>query len=297
MAARARGDHLPVPVPVAGSTGAWTVHTVASGPVTISATNGTTYQVELQAVNAHGVSAYVRRTATPAAPPPVLTAPGAPRALTAGTATASTIPVTWTAPAAGGAVGHYDGRIRAGTTGAWTTVTPIAGTGHTFTGLAASTSHQVEVRAVNTAGASTWVRVTAATAATAPSASALVISLGTTVSARVQQMNWVYAVPEGKALNRVEYFIRAPSAAWPANPFATTRASGSYVLITPSLQSGWQIRARARHTDGTYSTWSNTLTGPPARSPGPTLAALTLDDRLINADDRPLTLRDQGDQP
>lgn len=54
----------------AGTSGSWTTHTGTS-PVTITGlTNGTSYQVEVQAANSHGVSAYVRRTATPVAPAP-----------------------------------------------------------------------------------------------------------------------------------------------------------------------------------------------------------------------------------
>ena len=85
-------------------------------------------------------------------------APGVPDAPTFPSATASGLTVNWAAPAnAGPAITGYEVQFREGTSGVWLNW-PHSGTGTTatITGLNASTSYQVRVRAQNAEGAGGW---------------------------------------------------------------------------------------------------------------------------------------------
>ena len=83
--------------------------------------------------------------------------PGAPTGLTATVGESGDVTLSWTAPAAGGAVSGYEYQQKAGTGpyGAWT---PIPGSGptttsHIVTGLTSGTAYTFRVRAVNSVGA------------------------------------------------------------------------------------------------------------------------------------------------
>lgn len=84
-----------------------------------------------------------------------IAAPGVPTSVTA-TPGETEIELSWGAPASGGPVSSYEVRIDGGTP---TTATSP----HTFTGLTASTSYALEVRAVGAGGSSSWVLVTVST--------------------------------------------------------------------------------------------------------------------------------------
>lgn len=102
-------------------------------------------------------------TATPigdvAIPIPTLQAP--PTTLAAGTATSTTVPLTWVAAAGAGAATDYRVQMRVAF-GDWTDVadanlTSRSTTGSTVTGLTTATPYQFRVRAVTAAnGASSW---------------------------------------------------------------------------------------------------------------------------------------------
>jgi hypothetical protein len=85
-----------------------------------------------------------------------VTVPGAPTAVTFGTATSTTQPLTWTAPASNGGAaltGYRVGYRIAGSGGAYTYLaTGSTTTGYVVTGLTASTSYQYVVQAVNSVG-------------------------------------------------------------------------------------------------------------------------------------------------
>jgi glucoamylase len=109
-------------------------------------TASTAYSYTVEAYNAAGVSAASAAvTATTAAPG---VAPNAPTGLTVGTATTSTVPLSWTASTTGGSypvAGYYV--LRNGTRVGTTT-----GTSFTDTGLAPGTAYTYEVEAYDTNG-------------------------------------------------------------------------------------------------------------------------------------------------
>ena len=78
-------------------------------------------------------------------------APGVPTGLAAGTATTTTMPLTWTAPTGGAAT--YTVQYAVHGTGTWTTATStITVTNYTVTGLTANTSYDFQVAGANTLG-------------------------------------------------------------------------------------------------------------------------------------------------
>ncbi len=91
--------------------------------------------------------------------------PAKPAAPTATAASSSSLTVPWTAPdSRGSEITDYDVQYRSGTSGTWAdakhsgTATPM-----TITGLTASTSYQVQVRAGNVKGAGDWSESATAT--------------------------------------------------------------------------------------------------------------------------------------
>jgi hypothetical protein len=134
--------------------GSWTQITgltVTSTTIT-GLTAGTQYDLQVAAVNAGGTSAFTATTNATT----VVANPGLPTALTLGTATSTTQPLSWTAPASGGAVATYSVRYSVHAANSWTTVSGISGTSTTITGLTGSTSYDYEVESVNAGGNSGW---------------------------------------------------------------------------------------------------------------------------------------------
>ena len=105
-------------------------------------------------------------TATLVAPPdPTTPVPAQPAGLTAGTATGTTQPLSWTA--ASGAT-SYEVQYRIGE-GAWSAGPTPSGASGTVTGLAESTKYTFRVRGVNATGYGQWsTAITATTATTTP---------------------------------------------------------------------------------------------------------------------------------
>jgi hypothetical protein len=82
-----------------------------------------------------------------------LSAPGQVTGLAAGATTAVSIALTWAAPAMGGAPANYAVQYRVSGAGVWITASSaVSGTSFVLTGLAASTTYDVQVLAVNASG-------------------------------------------------------------------------------------------------------------------------------------------------
>ena len=105
-------------------TGTWTQVTGITGTSTgvTGLVASTGYDFQVQAVNAGGSSGF---TGTVNATTANASAPGLPTGLTAGTATSSSVPLSWTAPARGGAVSSYTVHYRATGAGTWPQVAGI----------------------------------------------------------------------------------------------------------------------------------------------------------------------------
>ncbi len=137
--------------------GAWTEISSGIGTSTqhiiTGLTNGSTYEVQARAVNAQGNGSWSASETVTAANVSM-----APTALTLNPGN-SQLSASWTAPTdtGGSAVTAYHLRYRTGG-GAWTEISSGIGTStqHTITGLMNSTTYEVQARAKNTQGNSTW---------------------------------------------------------------------------------------------------------------------------------------------
>lgn len=144
--------------------GSWTALTRAQS-IEVSAaiadlTIGQTYEVQVQAVNAEGVSAWsATGTITTIAPPAQVTG------LATGTPTSSAVPLSWTAVA--GATSYVVEQSPAGA-GTWTTAATVTGTSTTVANLAASTAYDFRVRAANLGGTGTASSTATATTPAPP---------------------------------------------------------------------------------------------------------------------------------
>lgn len=166
-----------------------TVWTAFGGP--ISATNavvwplsaGTSYDFQILASNPAGNAASAILTVSTASAASV--APTAPTSVSASSPTSSSLILTWTAPATGSTPLAYQPLFTVSTGSAFANYgPPITGTSLTVTGLAASTSYDFQVTAMNSAGSATSATARASTSATATPANGAVsgvVSSGTTV--------------------------------------------------------------------------------------------------------------------
>ena len=147
--------------------GSWTDHThdgTGTGTTISGLTNGTAYQVQVQATNGVGDSPW----SASAKGQPEAQKPSAPSAPTL-TVKNESLGVSWTAPASNGSsITDYDVQYRACTAtpkscassptwGSWTDHTHDGtGTGTTISGLTNGTAYQVQVQATNGVGDSPW---------------------------------------------------------------------------------------------------------------------------------------------
>jgi chitodextrinase len=119
-------------------------------------TAGTAYDFQVAATNSAGIGAYssvVTATTTSS----TLALPGAVTGLAVGTATNTTLPLSWTNPASGGAIADITVQYRTPSgTGTWVTASstvPATQTSFTINGLTAGTGYDVQVFATNASGA------------------------------------------------------------------------------------------------------------------------------------------------
>ena len=134
-------------------TSTWTSASTAISGTTYLVTSmspSTAYDFQIIAVNSAGsgpASASVSASTT-------IAPPGGVTGLAAGTITATTAGLSWTAPATGGAVANYTAQFRVSGASSWTTASAtITGTNTVVTGLTGSTAYQFQVLATNAGGA------------------------------------------------------------------------------------------------------------------------------------------------
>ncbi len=159
--------------------GSWTEITkgitATSYPI-VGLTNGTSYDVQVRAVNAQGTGGW-----SPSSTATLVTAPAAPGTMAAPTFEAGTglLIATWTAPEndGGSPITGYELQYRTDDTEPWTRISSGIAcenseeqaevchfsfsfnpsyTGHTITGMTDSALYQMQVRAVNAQGVSEW---------------------------------------------------------------------------------------------------------------------------------------------
>ena len=144
-------------------TTSWTQQTGISGiNQTVSGlTASTEYDFQVAAVNAGGSSSFTPTVNGSTAAP----APGVPTTLIAGTPTSTSIALSWSAPASGGAAATYAIRMSPTGLNSWSTPSgggSIAATHFTVPSLTLNTAYDFEVSATNAGGTSAWSSITTA---------------------------------------------------------------------------------------------------------------------------------------
>ena len=237
--------------------GSWTqIDTITGTSRTISSlTNGSTYEVQVRAVNAKGDGAWSNTaTAVPGA------VPGKPARPTL-VASNNQIVVSWTAPSsAGGPITSYSVRYRRGT-GAATRIDNLSGTSHTLDSLDNGHSYEIRVRASNAKGAGPWsdpVTATPGAIPSKPNAPSLTTGNG--------QITASWSAPSSNAGALTHYdlrYRRVGTSSWTQIDGITSR-SRTVTGLSNGRSYEFQVRAANAIGDGA---WSDSMTATPATVP------------------------------
>jgi len=223
----------------------------------------TAYDFRVSATNATGtgpVSATVSATTAAA-----LAAPGQVTGLTTGTAGTTSMPLTWTAPASGGAPSDYVVEYKATASGTWlpftdgVSVTPSA----TVTGLTADTSYDFRVSATNATGTGT-----ASTTATASTTSAITVpgavqSLATgTPTSGIMPLTWSAPITGSAPTDYTVEYKESSSGTWLPFTDGVSSATGASVTgLTPATAYDFRVTALNSAGSGAVSGTVSATTG------------------------------------
>ncbi len=240
---------------IAGTHDAWTPNPIATpngATLTLEITgltNGTSYEVQVYAVNEQGNGNPIVGTATPDV------APAAPAAPTIDVGNAQLV-VNWAAPPTdngGTAITGYELQYSSDGGTSWTLIeaSEITGTNHTITALTNSTAYVVQVRAVNSAGAGDWSDSTTATPIAVPDApTGLILTAGNT------QLNasWTAPVDVGdSAITGYKVQYRSDGGTTWTESSGVTGTSHTITGLTNGTSYEVQVRAVNMQGDGPWS--------------------------------------------
>ncbi|NCW27303.1 MAG: DUF1533 domain-containing protein, partial [Verrucomicrobia bacterium] len=230
-----------------------------SSPLLITGlANGTSYNVQILAVNSAGDGA---PTASTAAVP--YTVPGAPT-ITGITPGNGILSVAFSAPSSNGGslITDYKYSTDGGSTftSVGATTSPIS-----ISGLSNGTAYNVQIRAVNAAGDGTATASTSATPRTTPGAPTI-----TTITPGNGQLSVAFSPPSsdgGNAVSNYDYSIDG-GRSWTARSPANTASP----LVLSSLANGttYDVQIRAVNAAGS-GTATSTTQGTPVAPPDPTI--------------------------
>lgn len=244
------------------------VSTTPSATVT-GLTCDANYDYQVRSSNASGTSAW-----TSSSTGYTLRLPGQPTSVVLGTSTATTQPISWTAPASGGALTDYEIQYAAASSGSWSTFADGTSTtaSTTVTSLTADTNYDYRVRASNSCGSGSWSSTATGYTLRVPG-QVTGVTAGT-ATATTQPLTWT-APSSGDAL--ADYEIQySPTGIGSWSTFADgTSTTASTTVTGLSTSTGYDYRVRATNSagNGAYSTaLINAITGssgsPPSAPPG-----------------------------
>jgi hypothetical protein len=188
--------------------------------------------------------------------PPAL--PGQVTGLSAGNPTTNSIALTWSAPGPGGSVSSYTVQYRASGATAWSVfATSLATTGETVTGLAAGTSYDFQVYAMNAAGSG--VASAIASASTTSASAGAVTSITWNMVPSGSFARGAGSIGVNVHVNPANAPVQfgfstsssTPPASWTVGTFVNTDLWGAYVS-TPATAGTWY--AWVEGTDGSRPT-------------------------------------------
>jgi hypothetical protein len=243
----------------AHGTGNWiTAQTgVATASYTVTSLSASTqYDFQVIATNAAGAgpASPVISATTPMAPPGQVTG------LTAGTASAVSVPLAWTAPGAGGAPSGYTVKVRVTGQTAWTTATSNAtGTSYTVAGLTSSTSYDFEVIASNTGGSGPASAVVTATTALAAPGAITTLTAGAATTSTVP-LSWTAPAGGGAVAGYTVQCRLHGAASWTTASSAVTATTFTVTGLTPGATYDFQVYATNAAGTGTAATLSSVAT-------------------------------------
>lgn len=237
--------------------GTWTVVSGVFSPATVSGlAAGAAIDVQVQSVNATGVSAWSASstmTTAVAAGPYAPNAPAIASVVAPPDGSVTKLVINWTAPATDGTHGAatgYNARVRPTGSGAWTTMTGVTSP-YIFTGLTGGAAFDVQVQATNAAASpGTW------------SASTTISTWGATVAqgawvAASSQTHGTGVAPNGGLMATA---VAAPTAvsgvafAWSTGN-AVPPTSGLIAAGPNGQTNGWGAYLNTPATAGTYYVW------------------------------------------
>lgn len=209
-------------------------------------TEGTAYEVQVRASNIAGESPWTtsKSVTTLSTPPPAPPDPPTQLQLTAGV---ESITASWTAPAAGSAVTHYDLRYRAGSA-PWSQLNDISTTSRTITGLTGGTTYEVQVRSGGADGDSAWTTSASVAAKSKPKPSKVAIDLVFAVADSGVFVAWFSAGDD--VLTYTVSHKAASDADWTAVSVAADPNNLDYVIEGYSSGVRVSVRVRASNTAG-----------------------------------------------
>lgn len=239
--------------------GTWT--TVASGVADLfytaaGLTATTAYDFRVAATNDGGTGTYSATASATTGAAPAVPVPGQVTGLTAGTPTSVAVPLSWTAPADGGAPTGYDVEYRVQGTTPWTLFSDNqAATNTTVSGLASATVHEFRVSAQNASGNGTPSAIVTVTTAAAPSNAVITPSVrsGFPVDTKTFYNNgygWTdMSITGGPTITSAEWAFTDSASSDPAVAWPSGTPSGS---TTPKGRKGTFSRNSGTNLTGVY---------------------------------------------
>ncbi len=231
-----------------------------------SLTNGTEYEVQVQATNAAGGSGYsdsakAKPRTVPSKPSPTLTA--ADQELTA----------SWSAPSDGGSdITGYTIRHRATGTTTWTTSNSQTGTSYEISSLTNGTEYEVQVQATNAAGDSGYSDSVKAKPRTVPS------KPSPTLGTADQKLTASWNAPDNGGSEITGYKVRhrvTDTGSWTTSSALGSSAT-SYEITGLTNGEEYEVQVQATNAAGD-SGWSDSVKAKPRTMPSkpaaPTLAS------------------------